>query len=128
MRAVVAILILIVILLVVYISSNVKCVNTKSRRARVELAQLRTACRAYRADVGAFPSGSVYAVCQALSGNGWKTIPYIERYPKQDATDGTFLDPWGTPYRFNFLNPTNPVIRSAGEDRTWGTKDDIEGE
>ena len=39
--------------------------------------------------------------------------------------NGELLDRWGTPYRIEFKTPTNYVLRSAGADKTLGSKDDI---
>ncbi len=38
---------------------------------------------------------------------------------------GEVLNPWGTPVRIIMTDPKNPIIQSAGPDRIWGTKDDI---
>jgi hypothetical protein len=38
---------------------------------------------------------------------------------------GELLDGWATPYRIEFIDRSNFVIRSAGKNRTFGDKDDI---
>jgi hypothetical protein len=96
---------------------------TPNLLAKLELRQIQMACRSYTVDNRASPSGSVSAVCQALTGKN--SIPYIEFNSRRTTHDGSFLDPWGTPYHFSFFNPTNPVVSSAGKDRSWGTVDDI---
>jgi hypothetical protein len=96
-------------------------------RTAVEVSEIRIACRAYLQEFGAFPSGAVTTVCRSLAGENPRSICFIQ-FPKDHrATDGSFLDAWGTPYRIDFEG-TNLVIASAGKDRRWGTKDDIRKE
>ncbi len=40
--------------------------------------------------------------------------------------DGQFRDPWETPYRITFESTNRITIRSAGENRLFGDKDDLE--
>jgi hypothetical protein len=40
-------------------------------------------------------------------------------------TKGRALDIWRTPVRVDLYNPKNPVVRSAGPDKIWGTADDL---
>jgi hypothetical protein len=38
---------------------------------------------------------------------------------------GETIDLWDTPYRIDFVPPTNFIIRSAGKDKIFGDADDI---
>lgn len=38
---------------------------------------------------------------------------------------GEVVDPWGTPYRFEFIKDKRLDVVSAGPDRKFGTKDDV---
>jgi hypothetical protein len=128
MKIVVAIVILIAIGLLVWPALREGPRPKPNTRVIMELASLRYACLAYRAEFGTFPTGATAQTCLLLSGKNLKNIPFMEWSNDRMGSDGTFLDFWGTPYRMDFQNPTNPVVRSAGKDRSWGTKDDIEGE
>ncbi len=40
-------------------------------------------------------------------------------------SQGEILDIWKTPFRVEFIPPTNFVVRSAGPDKQFGNADDI---
>ena len=136
MKTGIIILILFLIAIVIFFCPAVKTDtgNTPTRRCKLEMGQIRYACIAYKTDFGFFPTGSVTAVFQELTGKNSRTIPYIEISARNTASDGTYLDPWGTPYRISFEYLSNVVygaggrgnVSSAGRDHLWGTEDDLE--
>ena len=67
-------------------------------------------------------------VISALEGQNIRQIIFISLNPRCKNTQGEVLDEWGTPLRIIMADPHNPVIRSAGPDKIWGTQDDLASE
>jgi general secretion pathway protein G len=82
-------------------------------RARAEVAGLSAAIDSYRLDIGGYPaSNNLY---QELTGQGPVNTNkvYFEPTPGITGTNAgvvTFMDPWGSPYRYE-TNPTSIVNR-----------------
>ena len=93
--------------------------------APLTAAELRIACRSYRAMYGSFPTGSVAEISQSLLGRNAREIVFIKVAPRFIDADGAVCDDWGTPFQLEFSGDTNVVVRSAGPDRQWNTKDDF---
>ena len=78
----------------------------RSKAARAQIAQLMSALKTYRSDIGDFPTEE--QGLQALRSNpgvhGWHG-PYLDR----DIP----VDPWGHPYRYSVIDG-RPGISSPG--------------
>ena len=96
--------------------------NAKSDSTKVKLKMLIMACRAYKLDVGKFPAkleDLVKAPHPEKNGRKWRG-PYV------DSTNLKFEDAWGTKISLQFNMETNKhEIISAGQDKKFGTEDDI---
>jgi hypothetical protein len=100
-------------------------VGGAERRAQREACVLLVALECYQADYGTFPVGGDAVVCRELAG-GAQTKAYCE-WPGAMAAEGSFLDPWGTPYHFRNVGE-QVIVRSAGRDRKFaddGLGDDV---
>jgi general secretion pathway protein G len=90
----------------------------KPAAARASVIALNTAVDLFRKDCGAFPTQSqgMEALLAHPGVQNWQG-PYIS---------GRTLpsDPWGHPFEYRLINDI-PVVRSAGPDAAWGTRDDI---
>jgi hypothetical protein len=90
-----------------------------------DMHMIRVACLAYQREYGTWPTGTLDQVYQSLTGSNTRHILFIEIPEHRLTRDRRFADPWRSPYRIDFVTPTNVVIRSAGEDRVWDTADDL---
>lgn len=125
MRIVVGILILFVLILCIVPTWPSGCAPRPKSLAVAQVNNLCFACREFRHELGCFPTGTMAQVCQALTGSNQQNLVFDELPPEQVSSTGAFLDPWGTEYQIEFAGSTGVVVRSAGKDRAWGTKDDI---
>ena len=92
-----------------------------SKNALVEIKTLKDACKAYRLNVGSFPSqlDDLYNNPSGLSRAAWGG-PYVE-----EPVEG---DPWNRPYKYTADEANDMVtITSSGPDGASGTDDDIPG-
>jgi general secretion pathway protein G len=91
--------------------STLGYVNRKGAesRARAEVAGLSAAIDSYRLDIGGYPaSNNLY---RELTGQGPINTNKIYFEPTAGiATNNQFMDPWGSPYRYE-TNPTSIVNR-----------------
>jgi len=75
---------------------------------------------------GAYPIGDGITIFRKLfSGDNPRKICFINVNTNSINAAGEFADPWGMPYKINFLSTNNFVIASAGKDKIFGNKDDI---
>lgn len=95
--------------------------QAKVSATNTDLSSLSTAVDAFQADTGRYPTpaeGLSVLLSAPANGTGWKG-PYVNKVP---------LDPWGNPYRYQFLpgggTPGYQLV-SAGPDSTTGTADDL---
>lgn len=89
--------------------STLGYVNKKSAesRARSEIAALSAALDNYKSDVGAYPASN--NLFTELTGQGPVNTNRVFFDPTGSmATNGQFLDPWGSPYNYS-TTPTNNV-------------------
>jgi hypothetical protein len=92
---------------------------------------LTTALKLYRQEYGGFPSGDNAAVVRALNGANPRKMVFLpsprrsfsSECPTVVLSQGQAVDAWNTPLRFHLKERLR--IESAGEDRTFGTSDDI---
>lgn len=85
---------------------------------------IASALNQYREEFGNYPDGKDNkSIADALFGKNPKQLTFLEKDPHYTNSRGELIDYWGTSYRFAFTN--NAVeVRSAGEDRVFGTADD----
>ncbi len=96
--------------------------SAKADATRSQIATLAQQCKAYRMDVGRFPSSlnDLYVAPAGLSPQKWRG-PYMEGAAAQDT-----LDQWGNPFTYQ-ADETNirVVITSNGPDLAAGGGDDV---
>lgn len=86
-------------------------------RAKAEMLALCVTLRAYRADCGAMPPSDNSAVVRALAGDNPRRTTYFTFKERNLDASGRFVDPWGSPYRFDLRDPANPKVWSPGKDK-----------
>jgi len=95
--------------------------------AQRDVTALTVAANAYLQEYGALPSGDHATVLAALRGANPRKIQFVE-IPEDRIEDGKWIDPWKTPYRFDF-SPGQLHAWSAGPDRIdnhgKGDSDDV---
>ena len=89
-----------------------------------DLEKLVTGLISYRTTYGTFPEGKGPALFKALVGVNTRHEVFIQWNPAFIATDGSFLDQWGSPYSVSFPDADSVEIRSAGPDKIFNTADD----
>lgn len=98
---------------------------TLSRFTRAQMKVLTEAFDSYRTANGRFPAGDNSAVMQTLTAAGTRHSRFLKMKMTQPGAAGMFLDPWFTPYRFEFTATNSFTIRSAGPNGRFGDGDDI---
>ena len=89
-------------------------------------AHMSVALRQYKEEYGVYPEPSDNkTVLAALTGANSKGIVFFEPHPKQMNKNGEILDKWGTPIRISYVSNGPPAFLSAGEDKVFGSSDDI---
>ena len=86
-------------------------------QAKTDATQLLAAVTAYHKDYGTMPSGDSLEILLSLHGNNTRKIVFIEFYGKQIYGQGSFLDPWKSPYRIDVSDPKNPKVWSLGKNK-----------
>jgi hypothetical protein len=91
---------------------------------RVEMNQAGIALQIYHQEYGQLPSETDNAMLvQILEGDNPRKLSFYSLDHKRSKT-GEFIDGWGRPLLFK-PNTTGLLIRSAGKDRRYYTKDDV---
>jgi hypothetical protein len=91
---------------------------------RVQMSEATQALYLYHQDYGQLPADTDNAMLvQILEGDNPKKLKFYTLDWKKSKT-GQFLDGWGKPLIFK-TNDTGLIIRSAGKDGLYYTKDDI---
>ena len=96
---------------------NVKC--------RAEILNIATGIEKYRATYQEYPSREIPALCKQLAGDNPQKLVLAAIKASSVNTNGELVDIWEMPYQIQFLQQTNFIIHSAGEDKIFGTADDI---
>jgi hypothetical protein len=94
-------------------------------KVQIEMRSLLGALQYYQAEYGKYPSGNSAGILQALLGNNPKMQPFLVVPARSTNSTGQFIDPWGTPYEIVLESANHVTIRSAGENKTFGDKDDV---
>ncbi len=85
-------------------------------RIDIETAAIHVALAQYKTEFGSFPTGDTLTICRSLTGTNPKGIRFIAL--RSVTLDGSFLDPWGTPYRIYYSSDW-PLVRSAGPNKQF---------
>jgi len=101
----------------------------KNIKARLDEDAAATALKAYLTTYGNLPVGDAESVERILSGEDLsgknpQKIRFLN-FKRSDEHPNEMVDPWGILYEIKFEVQTNFVIRSAGQDGKFGSKDDI---
>ena len=66
-------------------------------------------------------------VTKYVEGDNKRNVVFLEIKPQNISNDGYFLDPWGTPYVLNLVNPSNLWAYSFGKNKIdeGGNGDDV---
>jgi general secretion pathway protein G len=94
--------------------------TSKSDQAAAHMISLARTLQTFHTDTGRYPSpteglDALLFPPPALSSTSWHG-PYLDTSP---------LDPWGVPYEYTLDPALHPHLRSAGQDGTFNTPDDI---
>ncbi len=87
-------------------------------RISSETNAIGAALQQYKEKFGTYPTGTIADICKALSGKNKENVIFLDFPQKVIASNGSFLDPWGTPYEIYF-SESGPLIRSAGKDHVF---------
>jgi hypothetical protein len=96
----------------------------KIPRARMDEEQLFMGIQNYRQIVGSYPTGEFSNIISVLAGNNPQKIVFLN-FRQSPEHPNEMADPWNTPYKIDFSQQTNFVIRSAGKNKIFGDADDI---
>ncbi len=101
---------------------------TRVQEERVPLVDIRSASLVvalgqYKQAIGSYPTGGCRAVSAALMGDNPKGVTFIEGHGWTNK-QGELLDPWGTPYVFQFESDRLRV-ESLGPNKMLGDTDDV---
>lgn len=111
------------------LSGNRFKTNAKIAETRLEEQDAAAALKAYSIAYTNFLFGDAESVEHILSGedlfgkNPQKVVFLNYRRSVQHLNE--MVDPWETPYKIEFFQQTNFVIRSAGKDSIFSNADDI---
>ena len=95
-------------------------------RCQSDMTTLMIACKAYRTEYNANPTGDMATLLAILKGNNTRHVVFIDLPNEKINKRGEFIDPWGTPFEVSFVGANGQVrIRSAGPDKKFGDKDDV---
>ena len=92
-------------------------IPAKVVRAHNDVNMVRAALIAYRSEYGILPAGDHRAIVRSLLGDNQRKIVFLEFNAKQRSPEGDFLDPWGSAYRIDTSDLSNPTARSPGKDK-----------
>jgi len=101
--------------------------HIKKSKAQTDISMLIAAAKAYTTEYGAPLQEDSRAVIRTLEGDNKRNVVFLEIKPQNISNDGYFLDPWGTPYVLNLVNPSNLWAYSFGKNKIdeGGNGDDV---
>ncbi len=98
--------------------------SKETSRTRVEMSQAQVSLYLYNQEYGQLPEETDNPmIVQILEGDNPRRLKFYTADRKRSKT-GEFIDGWGMPLLFK-PNDTGILIRSAGKDRLYYTKDDL---
>lgn len=99
--------------------------HLSEQHAITEILNLEVASRLYQKTYKTLPEGDHLEIIQQLSGRNPNEKIFLQFEEDQINAAGTFVDPWGTPYRFQNQSSHTLTVTSAGKDKRFGTEDDL---
>ena len=101
---------------------------TPERTPQVEVGELMSCLRDYRAAFVVNPVGNNAEITRALLGENPRKAAFIDRKDFKLNDQGELIDHWDHPYFFHAITGKFMEVRSAGPDGVLFTADDIVGE
>jgi type II secretory pathway pseudopilin PulG len=93
-------------------------------KTQLQIADLIFALKNYKSVYGVYPTGESSNIVGVLAGdNPQKTVFLNFRRTMEHPNE--MVDSWEMPYKIEFSQQTNFIIRSAGKDKIFGDADDI---
>jgi len=102
-------------------NAGVRRAETKNR-----ITSLCNASVAYQTEYSQPLPNDHAALVRILSGDNPRKIVFLDCDLHELNSHGEVTDAWGTPLQIDLTNPNHPIVRSAGRDKIFGTKDDLE--
>jgi hypothetical protein len=94
--------------------------------AAQQLDSIKTACLNYQSEYNKLPETSEnYRLVAILCGDNMRKIQFLYVKPPDLNPNREMIDPWKTPFRITFDSGSNVHVISAGQDKIFGTADDI---
>ena len=122
----IALLVGIVILLICLLLGSGGSFHPAGRAsAAAMMMALNTAAENYMTDSGPFPKNLDNHIFWADVSGADSGKVYMSFKTNQQNDKGEIIDPWGTPLRIWYISDNQIGMRSAGNDKTFGTQDDI---
>lgn len=112
---------MVALIIAIYLCDPYPRVDHATSKAMSEISVLQLGLTAYRHDKGKYPAGSPSEILTQLVGTD-----STESYGYIDKVFLTRTDPWKTPYRLSFPPTGEAIVISAGPNKTFGDRDDIE--
>lgn len=94
-------------------------------KVKIEMHAFAQALKMYHVEYDCFPSGNSSGILQTLLGSNPRKTIFINIPARSTNNAGQFVDPWGTPYEIAFESTNRVTIRSVGNNKTFGDKDDV---
>jgi len=91
--------------------------NALTANARRASRDLVAAMKQYRSEYGFMVEGEPAQIFKTLRGENPRKIVFIDVISSSVNAQGEFIDPWGTPYRFDISKPDAPRVWSCGPNR-----------
>jgi len=96
----------------------------KIPRALMDEEQLDLGIENYKQVFGSYPTGENSNIVNLLTGNNPQKTVFLN-FRRSTEHPNEMVDPWETPYKIEFSQRTNFIIRSAGKNKFFGDTDDI---
>jgi type II secretory pathway pseudopilin PulG len=93
---------------------------------KMDEEMLLQALNSYRSVYNRYPAGNSFEVLSTLTGNNPQKTVFLNIDASSTNNIGEFVDPWQTPFQLTFESTNHVTIRSAGKNKIFGDKDDVE--
>jgi hypothetical protein len=112
-------------LLAMLLPVNFLMVKTeRPSRTKLEIADIIFALNHYKSAYGVYPTGENSNIVSVLAGDNPQKEVFLN-FRRTMEHPNEIVDSWGTPYKIEFSQQTNFIIRSAGKNKIFGDADDI---